>query len=621
MPRTPRALAASLFASTGAPLALGAAIASAALALQIASHHKPWAPFAPIELSNQLVAATGLAWAALQLREVWRDVAARRAWVAACVAMALIVLEDQLARVAALRPHPALEISITAGFWVAAGAMVVRFGRLYAMRRWVTAAIRGAFSIQLAIHLAALAAILTAPLRAHPHPATIDVMAETGELVAVLGYVLAMLWATFAPAKDYATPVAQIGLKARRIFYDFGLERRPRYPTPYRILRRPVARQVVLLAMALWCLKRGAASAARDGGGSPARQLARIARAAARGIDPYAFYLFGLYRPGAGAEAHAAFSRVETKNGLTFAIQSLDRARGGPWEMSDKLVFWRLCEDAGVASAPILATVDGGGFSALAERAAFDRSLFVKERRGRGGKFTLSYERVAPFLYRGDDGDVLSLSALVDGLCGVASAGRSLIVQPKLENHPEVTGFVRSSLAVFRVVTCLDDAGEPRVTHGALRILRRFEPSWPDEPDEEWDAAIDVSTGALGRLAGDVVDTCGRWREVHPVTGETVVGRRLGCWPAVSGAAVRAHSVFSSRALVGWDVAATPEGPVILEGNANMDFAMIQRCSRTPVGLSPLGPLLDRHLDRLVADRMRADGRDGVPAPLAASQP
>lgn len=49
-----------------------------------------------------------------------------------------------------------------------------------------------------------------------------------------------------------------------------------------------------------------------------------------------------------------------------------------------------------------------------------------------------------------------------------------------------------------------------------------------------------------------------------------------------------------------------------------MDFAFIQRCRREPVGLSPLAPLLDRHLDRIVAAETAELGwrASGVAAPV-----
>lgn len=614
MSARPRALAAAFFASSRAPLLLGGAITLSVVALQILSHEKPWARFAPVELSNQIVALAGFAWCAIQAWTLRREAAARKAWSLAGVGMLLLVLEDNAERIGSFTGHPLGETATTIGLWLVAAGLIFSCGRLYAMRRSVMTTLRGALTVQLCTHGFVLLAIATAPLRAHSHTTLVDLMSEVGELMAAMTYVFALLLTAFAPTKSYRRPVAEIGAKARAVFTDFGLERIARYPTPYRALHRPVVRGFTFLAMALWFWPKSAASARADGAGSPLRQLAGMAACAARGIDPVSYYLLGLYRR--GAEPDAAITRIETKNGLNKALQTAGRRLAAPSEMTDKLDFWRICEASGVASAPILGWFDRGVFEGFAERAAFDQDLFVKDRRGRGGKFSLVFERVGPFLYRGADGATLSLCAVIDEISS-RSADRRLILQPKLANHADVAPLARDSLVVFRVVTCLDEREEPRVTHGVVRVLRRFEPSWPSAPEGEWGAAVDLQSGALGALTGDAPHTCGRWHERHPITGDRVEGRVMSCWPEVAEAARSAHRLFRSRALVGWDIAATPEGPVVLEGNANMDVCFIQRCYRTPVGLSPLGPLLDRHLDRVVAAQA-SELRDRAPALAAA---
>ncbi|HEY3149459.1 MAG TPA: hypothetical protein VGJ75_24055, partial [Dongiaceae bacterium] len=61
--------------------------------------------------------------------------------------------------------------------------------------------------------------------------------------------------------------------------------------------------------------------------------------------------------------------------------------------------------------------------------------------------------------------------------------------------------------------------------------------------------------------------------------------------------ALEAQLVFSDRMLVGWDIALTPSGPVILEGNSYPDVHFLQRVHQQPIGLSPLAPALRRALD------------------------
>ncbi len=163
---------------------------------------------------------------------------------------------------------------------------------------------------------------------------------------------------------------------------------------------------------------------------------------------------------------------------------------------------------------------------------------------------------------------------------------------------------------MFRVVTCLDRGGVPHVTHGLLRIMRRFEPRWPKFPEKEWGAAIDLETGELGSLAGDAPATCMSRYPDHPVTGRSVEGFVIQRWREIADVALRAHRVFAGRAIVGWDIALTPDGVRVLEGNSNMDFNFIQRCYRTPVGRSPLADLMAPCLDAALAAELRRFSAD-----------
>ncbi|WP_448511045.1 sugar-transfer associated ATP-grasp domain-containing protein [Immundisolibacter sp.] len=104
-------------------------------------------------------------------------------------------------------------------------------------------------------------------------------------------------------------------------------------------------------------------------------------------------------------------------------------------------------------------------------------------------------------------------------------------------------------------------------------------------------AAVDVDTGELGRLTGDMPETCTVWHDTHPVTGAAVRGRVLPHWPAVCALALAGHRGFCDRVVVGWDIAITPDGPQIVEGNPNPDVLLIRCVHGAPIGRRPLGAL------------------------------
>jgi hypothetical protein len=190
----------------------------------------------------------------------------------------------------------------------------------------------------------------------------------------------------------------------------------------------------------------------------------------------------------------------------------------------------------------------------------------------------------------------LSLAQLIEQLTQQSKID-DLIVLPRLVNHPAIAGLAEETLMAVRVFTCIDERGEPEVVMAMLRILGKLEPRWKSLT--EWAAPIDLATGRLGLLTGDVPESFTIRAAKHPRTGHQVEGLLLPYWKDVHAAALAAHKMANDRFIVGWDIAVTPTGPVILEGNALPDFTFPQRVHRQPFGESRLGQLLHHHLDTL----------------------
>jgi hypothetical protein len=140
----------------------------------------------------------------------------------------------------------------------------------------------------------------------------------------------------------------------------------------------------------------------------------------------------------------------------------------------------------------------------------------------------------------------------------------------------------------------MDADGNPVVTHAMLRTLCKLEPDW--HTDEEYGAAIDLETGRMQRMCGDANYAPDAWWDHHPKTGAPVTGRAIAQWQALAALAVRAHRVFSGRMIIGWDLALTPQGAMLLEGNPQPDTHFLQRVHRRMIGRSPMAPLLRYHL-------------------------
>jgi hypothetical protein len=76
---------------------------------------------------------------------------------------------------------------------------------------------------------------------------------------------------------------------------------------------------------------------------------------------------------------------------------------------------------------------------------------------------------------------------------------------------------------------------------------------------------------------------------VHPISGTSIVGFRVPRFAEVIELVSKAALELTDVPYVGWDVAITPDGPLIIEANYNTGvFQAKPRASVTPQGLLPV---------------------------------
>jgi hypothetical protein len=318
--------------------------------------------------------------------------------------------------------------------------------------------------------------------------------------------------------------------------------------------------------------------------------------------DPAAYYALNLYEPPQRlAEIEHYIGRQETKNGLYSLMRdavSRQKPKTGH-SLSDKASFAAHCAQAGLPHIRVLASGVEGVFTIRdATPGTFDRDLFVKLTRGSGTFGARSYRWLGDGRHAARDGTTFDRDSLFKALAE-SSNWRPLIVNHWLQNHPEIADLAKDSLLTFRVFTCLDPAGEPHVTHGFMRIMSKLEPSW--NTIEEYGSKIDLETGRMNRMCADRDLAPDAWWDIHPKTGAQVTGRVLSGWPAIAALAVAGHREFSNWAVIGWDLAWTPDGPVLIEGNSDPDTHYLQRVHRQMLGQSPMAPYLRHHLAQAAA--------------------
>lgn len=156
------------------------------------------------------------------------------------------------------------------------------------------------------------------------------------------------------------------------------------------------------------------------------------------------------------------------------------------------------------------------------------------------------------------------------------------MVQPLLINHPDLKPLSRESLNTLRVCTVQFPDGRVEVYYAELRMGLGDEVN--DTGENGIAGVLDLESGRL--LAGISMTKYDRRFPVHPDTGTKIEGRKFPLWEEVRTLCIGSHKAFPENPLVGWDVAVTPEGPLIVEANCNPYMNVPQVTLNEPIANS-----------------------------------
>lgn len=146
------------------------------------------------------------------------------------------------------------------------------------------------------------------------------------------------------------------------------------------------------------------------------------------------------------------------------------------------------------------------------------------------------------------------------------------LVQPFLHAHPDVVAITGSrSLSTVRVTTVRKD-GEVCLLFAQMKLI--FGESYIDNYNGgklgNVFSPVDILKGTMSGLVGVFFPDHERvpyWRTTEPVNGTQFQGIPVPCWDEIKQTVLRAASVYPNVNTIGWDVAATDSGVVVIEGN------------------------------------------------------
>lgn len=264
--------------------------------------------------------------------------------------------------------------------------------------------------------------------------------------------------------------------------------------------------------------------------------------------------------------------------------------------LDDKIAFHAFCVRHAFPTPPIIAVfADGKAPPPAAPLAAWQRDLFCKPTN------SFSSHGVSCWRHQSATGSFTDGTQTLDraGLeawFAAQSRVRTLIVQPRLFNAPEIVPISGHALANCRIVTARRSDGTLFVLLASLR-MGVGEAISSDDPDFTFCAAVDLASGTLHHAESKCADR-GTFSH-HPDTSAAIAGVVLPQWPEMCALALRAHEALPEIAFVGWDLILTPDGPALLEGNLVWGGNLSQMAGNLPLGATEFPALFLHHYERL----------------------
>ena len=324
----------------------------------------------------------------------------------------------------------------------------------------------------------------------------------------------------------------------------------------------------------------------RDVAGVPVpKQLAgQLAMRARYGLGPDSFYRYRLYEARHRRDAKGYLRGVVDARMRDLVLAQLGADTSA---LDDKAKFFHVCRESGVPTIEVLASFAGGRVTwHSADGRLPARDLFTKPAQADGGEGVQLWTCESGTYATEGDGP-LTADALV-GRLAEWSRSSDWLVQPRLRDHPDLARLSSGGLCTVRVVTAME--GPESGPDVLVTVLRMAASSTTVDNFGEGGLAapVDPATGVLGPAVRKDIAEAAVDVSVHPATGHRIEGARVPHWDEVLALARRAHRAFPGLLVIGWDIAVTTEGVVVVEGNAKPGSNLSQQPGSRPLGLTAL---------------------------------
>jgi hypothetical protein len=142
----------------------------------------------------------------------------------------------------------------------------------------------------------------------------------------------------------------------------------------------------------------------------------------------------------------------------------------------------------------------------------------------------------------------------------------SFLIQDEVTQHARLNELNRTSLNTVRIDTLRTAGSDAEIISALLRIGLAGSHVDNVAGGGVW-LGIDLAAGTLNRVAVNKLSSGGRSFTAHPDSNVQFEGFQLPCFEEVKKLAVEAANIMPP-AMIGWDIAISNNGPVLMEGNA-----------------------------------------------------
>ena len=146
-----------------------------------------------------------------------------------------------------------------------------------------------------------------------------------------------------------------------------------------------------------------------------------------------------------------------------------------------------------------------------------------------------------------------------------------IFLEELVKQHPDMNKLCKKSVNTMRIMT-FNDHGKSRIIWMGLRVGNGIN-SIDNFHAKGMAVNIDINTG---KLVGNAIDKDLNEYEEHPFTHVKFDGFQIPCFEEAKKMVLEASLRSDKILVVGWDVAISDKGPVIIEGNRRPGFDIVQ---------------------------------------------